>query len=245
MTISDRLFEQAKLSQQKKRAIAQQNERSKPKNCTFTPRINGNTSNKKYSRNRSGKKGIGDRLYSDYLSRKNRREERIKERDRAYKTYKRRKIRRLRNQRGDSDSDSDESATISPSKFEESYNSKMKRYLESKEKRKLKANSTPIDCTFAPIINRHVKTKSILRSIKKNIKRKHKSRGASKRKSNAAVMQTYNAGLMHKPKGYQNRFETGNSKGEAIGQWMEKDIEDELDMFKAKVMEEEKGSTKN
>ena len=58
-------------------------------------------------------------------------------------------------------------------------------------------------------------------------------------------MQTYNAGLMLKPKGYQNRFETGNSKGEAIGQWMEKDIEDELDMFKAKVMEEEKGSTKN
>ena len=117
----------------------------------------------------------------------------------------------------------------------------MKRYLESKEKRKRKANSNPIDCTFTPIINRHVKTKSIVRSIKRNIKRKNKSCGASRRKGNAAIMQTYNAGLMIKPKGYQNRFETG--KSEAIEQWTEKDIEDELNMFKAKVVEE--GSTKN
>ena len=66
----NRLFEQAKVSQQKKRAIAQQNERSKPKDCTFTPRINRNANSKKCSRNRSGKKRIGDRLYSDFLSRK-------------------------------------------------------------------------------------------------------------------------------------------------------------------------------
>ena len=51
----------------------------------------------------------------------------------------------------------------------------MKKYLEAKERRKRRANAAPSDCTFTPIINKHVKTKSLLRKFSTNIKKKKRN----------------------------------------------------------------------
>ena len=269
---SERLFQQAKLKQKRMRKIALENKINKPKNCTFTPRINNN--NRKRTKNK-GK--FGDRLYSDYKKRNQRRKQRIEERDKRFNRQRRwnNKNRRINNnnnkrkRRKDNSDDDDDSSNdsavedgdssdeenksysnngkISPSQFNKNYNAKMKKYLEAKERRKRRANAAPSDCTFTPIINKHVKTKSLLRKFSTNIKKKKRNnnnnnnianaRRHRRRKSNAAVMKMYNDGLKEQIlRGGEmvrnrNRFDTSSNNNNTMTKWTEKDIDQELDLF--------------
>eukprot|EP00943_MAST-04B_sp_MAST-4B-sp1_P005874 g5874.t1 len=239
---SERLFQYAKLKQKKMRKIAMEKQNNKPKDCTFTPRIN----HKKSSMKRDGT--FGDRLYSDYKERSQRQKKRMQERDRKF--IRRRKWHRTKNERknaggsdcsdsGNDDSDFEDGGDrkISSSKFSENYNIKMKKYLEAKEKRARRATATPSDCTFRPTINRHVKAKRIINNFSNKIKKKQKKyrNERQRRKSNVAVMKMYNEGLKEQllcgAEIVKNNRSGDGSNTNAVNKWTDKEIDNELEMF--------------